>query len=162
MATHTRWSSTVARCWRERAVKLLPINPETLGAPLGYSHGMLAPEGGRILFLAGELGWDRDSNLVSDSFAGQFERALANLVEVARAAGGDSEHIGSLTIFVTDRMRYLQHLKEVGRAYRRVMGRHYPAMALVEVQALLHPQALCEVQGIAVLPPGESPAEQPE
>jgi enamine deaminase RidA (YjgF/YER057c/UK114 family) len=128
------------------------INPESLGAPSGYSHGVLAPAGGRLLFVAGEIGWDKDSRIVSDDFPGQFRQALANILAVVEAAGGGPEHVARLTVYVTDRSEYLSALSEVGRQYRSVMGRNFPAMALVEVQALLHPEAKVEIEGTAVLP----------
>ncbi|MEM1206890.1 MAG: RidA family protein [Acidobacteriota bacterium] len=131
---------------------LEPINPASLGAPKGYSNGMLAPAGGRVLFVAGQIAWDADQRVVSDDFAEQFGRALANVVTVVREAGGEPHHLGELTIYVTDRTEYLGSLSEVGRAYRRLMGRHFPAMALVEVAALLEPDAKVEIQGTAVLP----------
>ena len=130
----------------------LPINPATLGAPRGYSHGMLAPAGSRLLFVAGQVGWDAEQRLVGDGFAEQFARALDNVVAVVREAGGEPEHLARLTIYVTDRRDYLAALDEVGAAYRGIMGRHYPAMALVEVAALLEPGAKVEIEGTAALP----------
>lgn len=132
---------------------LQPINPAELGAPRGYSHGMLAPAGGRLLFVAGQIAWDGERRLVASDFPGQFDRALENAVAVVRAAGGGPEHVARLTLYVTDRRQYLADLAAVGDAYRRVMGRHYPAMALLEVQALLEPGALVEIEATAVLPP---------
>lgn len=129
-----------------------PINPESLGAPKGYSHGMLAPAGGRILFVAGQVGWDHNEKLVSDAFVDQFAQALRNIREVVHAAGGEVESIGRFTIFVTDTRDYMDSLREVGEAYRSVMGRHFPAMALVEVQALLEAGARVEIEATAVLP----------
>ncbi len=131
---------------------LEPVNPESLGAPKGYSNGMLAPVGGRLLFVAGQVAWDRDQRIVCPDFPGQFGRALENVVAVVRAAGGGPEHLARLTIYVTDRREYLADLKAVGAAYRAVMGRHFPAMALLEVKALLEPGAKVEIEGTAVLP----------
>jgi enamine deaminase RidA (YjgF/YER057c/UK114 family) len=130
----------------------IPINPESLGAPRGYSHGMLAPAGGRLLAVAGQIAWDRDGRLVAEGFPGQFAQALANVLEVVRAAGGGPEHVLRLTIYVTDRRKYLDALPAVGDAYRSLMGRRYPAMALVEVAGLLEPGALVEIEGTAVVP----------
>ncbi len=132
-----------------------PINPSELGAPSGYSHGMLAPAGGRLLFVAGQVAWDAERRLVAEDFVGQFEAALANVVKVVEGAGGRPEHLARLTLYVTDRREYLAELGAVGAAYRRVMGRHYPAMALLEVAALLEPGARVEIEGTAVLPPAE-------
>jgi enamine deaminase RidA (YjgF/YER057c/UK114 family) len=131
---------------------LEPINPESLGAPRGYSNGMLAPAGGRLLFVAGQIGWDGRQRLVGESFLAQFGQALENVAAVVRAAGGAPEHLARLTLYVVDRRDYLADLKAVGEAYRRVLGRHYPAMALVEVQALLEPGAKVEIEATAVLP----------
>ena len=131
---------------------LQPVNPEELGAPKGYSNGMLAPAGGSLLFVAGQIGWDAGHRLVSEAFAPQFAQALRNVAAVLKAAGGKPEHLARLTIYVTDRKLYLAQLAEVGQAYREVMGKHYPAMALLEVKALLEPGALVEIEGTAVLP----------
>jgi enamine deaminase RidA (YjgF/YER057c/UK114 family) len=128
------------------------VNPESLGAPRGYSHGVLAPAGGRLLCVAGQVGWDRDRRLVGEDFTGQFAQALRNVLEVVRAAGGDAGHLARLTIYVTDREEYLAALRPLGEAYRAVLGRHYPAMALVEVAALLEPGARVEIEALAVVP----------
>ena len=131
---------------------MMPINPESLGAPRGYSNGMLAPAAGRLLFVGGQIGWDQEQNLVEGGFVEQFAQTLSNVVAVVREAGGEPSALGSLTIFVTDHLEYLTELKEVGAAYRRIIGRHYPAMALVEVKSLLESRAKVEIQGIAVIP----------
>jgi enamine deaminase RidA (YjgF/YER057c/UK114 family) len=126
------------------------VFPEGWIKPRGYSHGMRAR--GELLAIAGQIAWNPRGELVSADFAAQFEQALANVVEVVRAAGGGPEHLLSLTIFVTDRAEYLRSLAAVGEGYRRVVGRHYPAMALVQVAGLLEPAAKVEIQGLAVLP----------
>ena len=118
-----------------------PINPESLGAPRGYSNGMLAPVGARMLFVAGQIAWDAQQQVVSQDFAQQFLQALKNVMTVVEGAGSGPEHIGSLTIFVTDKRAYLNDLKNAGAAYREVMGRHYPTMALLEVAALVEDDA---------------------
>jgi enamine deaminase RidA (YjgF/YER057c/UK114 family) len=128
------------------------VNPPSLGTPRGYSNGVLAPAGGRLLWIAGQIAWDAEQNVVSDDFAAQFAQALANVVDVVRAAGGEPSHLGSLTLFVTDKSEYLAQLREVGEHYRRLVGRHFPAMALVEVNALLEPRAKVEIQAQAWLP----------
>lgn len=127
------------------------INPETLGAPKGYSNGVLARPG-RVLFIAGMVGWDEQQRFVSDDFAGQFDRALENVLRVVDAAGGRPEDVCRLTVYVTDKGSYLSDLKRVGAAYRRHMGKHFPAMALVEVSALVEDPALVEIEGTAVIP----------
>jgi len=128
------------------------IQPESLAAARGYSNGLLFPAGGRLLFVAGQIGWDRDERLVSPEIAPQFEQALRNVVDVVRAAGGGPEHIGRFTIYVTDKARYTAARKEIGAAYRALMGRAYPAMALVQVADLLEEGALVEIEATAVLP----------
>ena len=133
-----------------------PINPKQLGAPRGYSHGILAPPGARLLFVAGQIGWDEDQQLVEGGFAEQFAQALANVVAVVREAGGEPEDLARLTIYVVDRREYLAALEEIGEAYRGIMGRHYPAMALLEVKALLETGAKVEIEGTAALAPRES------
>jgi enamine deaminase RidA (YjgF/YER057c/UK114 family) len=99
------------------------------------------------------VGWDENQELVAAGFAEQFARALGNVVTVVREAGGRPEHLVRLTIYVTDCRDYLAALEEIGDAYRGIMGRHYPAMALLEVQALLEPGARVEIEGTAALPP---------
>jgi enamine deaminase RidA (YjgF/YER057c/UK114 family) len=131
---------------------LRTIEPQGFPPARGYSHGLLAPAGGRLLFVAGQIGWDAEGKLVGDAFAAQFGRALANVAAVVRAAGGAPEHLARLTVYVTDRREYLADLAAVGEAYRAVMGRHYPAMALLEVSGLLEPGAKVEIEGTAVLP----------
>jgi enamine deaminase RidA (YjgF/YER057c/UK114 family) len=133
------------------AIEPEPINPEELGAPSGFSHGILAPAGGRLLFVAGQIGGDAAGRLAGPGFVEQFERALANVLTVVRAAGGAPESLVRLTIYVTDRRRYLSSLKDVGAAYRRVMGRWFPAMALVEVAGLVENGALVEIEATAVI-----------
>ncbi len=127
-----------------------PVQPAGWLAPRGYSNGMRAR--GELLAVAGQVGWNARGQLVEGGFAAQFEQALRNVVEVVRAAGGGAEHLISLTLYVTDRTEYLGALDEIGQGYRRVMGRHYPAMALVEVAGLVEPGAVVEIQGLAVLP----------
>ncbi len=131
---------------------LQAINPQALGAPRGYSNGMLSPPGARLLAIAGQIAWDGEQRLVSDDFAQQFELTLRNVVTVVDAAGGRVEHIAQLTLYVVDRFAYTAQIKEVGAAYRRHMGKHFPTMALVEVKALLEPGAQVEIQGLAFLP----------
>ncbi len=123
------------------------VNPDALGQPSGWNHGMLAPAGGRLLFVAGQTAPERGGGLV-EQWAGALERVL----EVVRAAGGGPEHIGRMTVYVIDRQTYLASLKPLGEVHRRLMGRHYPAMALVQVQALLDPNAAVEIEATAVLP----------
>lgn len=131
--------------------RLTAVNPKALGRPRGYSNGILAPAGGRLLFVAGQIGWDGNQRLVGEGLVEQFAQALANVLAVVREAGGAPEDVARLTLYVTDKGDYLAHLREVGEAYRREMGRHFPAMALVEVSALLEPGAKVEIEATAVL-----------
>ena len=126
------------------------INPESLGSPRGYSNGVLM-EGGKLLFIAGQIGWNREQVLVSDGFAEQFAQALENVLAVVKTGGGEATNIARLLIFVTDKKEYLSELQSVGVAYRQLMGKHYPAMSLVEVSSLLEERAKVEIEAIAVI-----------
>jgi enamine deaminase RidA (YjgF/YER057c/UK114 family) len=127
------------------------VNPASLARPSGYSHGIRVEPGRGLLALAGQVAWDRNSRIVSDDFAEQFERALANLLAVVEAAGGAPESVVKLTLFVTNKDEYIASVKNVGERYRRLMGTHYPAMTLVEVKALLEPGAKIEIEGLAAI-----------
>jgi enamine deaminase RidA (YjgF/YER057c/UK114 family) len=127
------------------------INPESLGAPSGYSNGVLTEPGGRLLFIAGQIAWDERQQIVSDDFVAQFDRALANVIAVVSAAGGTVEQIARLVIYVTDKPEYKARTREVGERYRALMGKHFPAMVLVEVKSLLDDKAKVEIEGVAVL-----------
>ncbi len=134
------------------------FNPEVLGAPKGWNNGMLAPAGGRVLFVAGQVASDSTGRIVADGFADQFGLALGHCVSVVREAGGSADDIGRLTVYVTDMKAYRDSLKELGAVYRNAMGRHFPAMALVRVAGLVDPAALVEIEATAVIPPKpESP-----
>ena len=126
------------------------IEPEELAPGRGYSNGMLM-EPGRTLFISGQIGWDKNTELAI-GFVPQFSQALANVVATVRAAGGGTQNIGRLTIYVTDKKLYLDALADVGRVYREHMGRHYPAMALVQVADLLEDGAFVEIEATAVVP----------
>jgi enamine deaminase RidA (YjgF/YER057c/UK114 family) len=126
------------------------INPESLGAPRGYSNGVLT-EGGRLLFIAGQIAWDQQQKIVSADIVEQFDRALANLVAVVTEAGGKPGQIARLVIYVTDKSEYRARLKEIGERYRARMGKHFPAMVLIEVKSLLEDSAKIEIEGTAVL-----------
>ncbi len=126
------------------------IHPEGWAPARGYSNGMLAT--GRVLALAGQIGWNAEQIFERHDFLGQFEQAIANLVTVVRAAGGEPSHIVQLTAFVTDLDAYRACARELGPIWRKHMGRHYPAMALIGVAGLVDDGALVEIQGLAVLP----------
>jgi enamine deaminase RidA (YjgF/YER057c/UK114 family) len=121
------------------------INPEPLGRPSGWNHGMLGPAGGRVLFVAGQTA-PGAGDLVAQ-WGGALERVLA----VVRAARGAPHDIGRMTIYVTDKAAYLAGRPALGEVHRRLMGKHYPAMALVEVKALVDPGALVEIEATAVI-----------
>lgn len=127
------------------------INPASLGSPRGYANGVLAPEGGALLFIAGQIAWDEQQRIVSADFVAQFERALSNVIAVVEEAGGAPEQLARLCIYVTDKEEYRARQREVGACWRNLMGRHFPAMALVEVKSLLEDEAKVEIEGIAVL-----------
>lgn len=126
------------------------INPESLGAPRGYSNGVLA-EGGRLLFISGQIGWDQQQQIVSDDVVEQFDLALANVIRVVIEAGGRPDQIARLIIYVTDKNEYRDRMKEIGERYRGRMDKHFPAMVLVEVKSLLEDRAKIEIEGTAVL-----------
>jgi len=128
------------------------INPDSLGAPSGYSHGVAADAHGKLLFIAGQIAWDETQKIVSADFVEQFDRALANVVTVLSAAGGKPEHIVRLVIYVTDKIEYRKRTREVGERYRKHFGKHFPAMVLVQVAGLLDDAAKVEIEGMAVLP----------
>ncbi len=132
------------------------VNPEELAAPKGWNNGMLAPAGGRLLFVAGQVGSDQSGQVEPSEFVEQFSQALVNVLAVVRHAGGDPEDIGRLTIYVTNRDEYLASRKPLGERYRALMGNHYPAIALVEVAGLVEDNALVEIEATAVLPVGET------
>ena len=128
------------------------INPDSLSAPSGYSHGLVADANGKLLFIAGQIAWNEQQKIVSDDFVEQFDRALANVVTVLNAAGGKPEHIVRLVIYVTDKIEYRERTREVGERYRKHLGKHFPAMVLVQVAGLLDDAAKVEIEGVAVLP----------
>jgi enamine deaminase RidA (YjgF/YER057c/UK114 family) len=122
------------------------VNPESLGKPVGFSHGVLAT--GRLLFLGGQNG---DHAKTAD-FAKQFESALARIVTVIRAAGGEPHHLAMLNVYVTNRAEYAKARPKLGAIWRTLVGRHYPAMALLVVKGLWETKAKVELEGIAVIP----------
>jgi enamine deaminase RidA (YjgF/YER057c/UK114 family) len=129
------------------------INPEELGAPNGWTNGMLAPAGGRILFIAGQDAATPEGHVATDDFVEQFDIALRKTLAIVSEAGGTAEAVGRMTMFVTQLDTYRSSRKGVGGVYRARMGRHFPAMALVEVSRLVDPRALVEIEATAVIPP---------
>lgn len=131
-------------------MKTTAINPRELAAPRGYNNGMLAPAG-RMLAIAGQIACDAEGKLVSTDFVAQFQRSLANVVAVLHEAGGVPTDMIMMRIYVTDKKLYVARTKEVGAAYRELMGTHYPAMALLQVADLLEAGALVEIEALAVI-----------
>lgn len=128
---------------------LLPPGWKT---PKGYANGVAAT--GTLIFVAGQIGWTARERFETDDFAGQTRQALQNILAVLKEAGAGPEHVTRLTWYVTDKHEYLGALAAVGAAYREVMGRHFPAMTLVEVRALVEDRAKVEIEATAVLPSG--------
>ena len=127
------------------------INPESLGAPKGWNNGLLAPKEGRLLFIAGQAGWEEESTGKPPGFADQFARALDKVLTVVRAAGGEAGDLARVTIYVTDLAAYRKSMEALGEGWRARMGRHYPAVALVEVTGLMDRGALVEIEATAVI-----------
>lgn len=127
------------------------LQPRDWPAPKGYANGIAAR--GTIVFVAGQIGWNgKTGAFETDDFVGQLRQALANVVAVLADAGAKPEHITRFTWYVTDKQEYLARLPDVGRAYREVIGKHYPAMALLEVKGLVEDRAKIEIEATAVIP----------
>jgi enamine deaminase RidA (YjgF/YER057c/UK114 family) len=126
------------------------INPPDLVNPRGYSHGAMGT--GRLLFIAGQIGSDKEGNLVGDGLVEQFDRALGSVVRVVEEAGGKAEHIVKLNLLVLDKNEYRERGRDMGAVYREHMGRHFPAMTLAEVKGLWDEGAKVEIEAVAMLP----------
>jgi enamine deaminase RidA (YjgF/YER057c/UK114 family) len=126
------------------------INPPNWPRPKGYSNAILAQ--GRVLSIAGQIGWNEHSEIISDEFLDQAIQALRNIVTIVHAAGGDPSHIVRLTWYVVDKHEYLAASRTLGAAYKELLDGHYPAMSLVQVAALLEDRARVEIEATAVLP----------
>ena len=133
------------------------LQPPGGARPKGFANGIAAQ--GRLVFIAGQIGWTGQGEWRELSFAGQFRQALQNILEVLAQAGGKPEHLVRLTWYVLDKQEYLAALREVGAAYRELMGRHYPTMAVVQVSGLIENEARLEIEATAVVP--EKRAEAP-
>lgn len=125
------------------------LNPPNWPSPKGYSNGIEAQ--GRLIFVSGQIGWDESEKLVGPDLVSQTEQALKNICTVLAQSGAGPQHITRLTWYVTDKRSYIAVRKEIGQAYRRVMGSHYPAMSLLEVKGLLEDGALVEIEASAVV-----------
>ena len=134
----------------EQEATLRFLHPRHWKPAKGYSNGVVAQ--GRTVFVAGQVGWNTDQQFESEDFVAQTRQALENVVAVVREAGGTPQHITRLTWFITDKREYVSRLPEVGEAYRRVMGKHFPAMTMVQVAALIEDEARVEIEASAVVP----------
>ncbi|MCW8084922.1 RidA family protein [Sabulicella glaciei] len=131
-------------------MSLTALHPKGWPAPRGYSNGLMGE--GRLVILGGQVGWDAQGHF-AEGFVAQTRQALRNVLAVLAEAGGRAEHIARLTWYVTEIAEYRDSLAELGPAYRSVMGRHFPAMTLVQVVALVEPEAKVEIEATAILPP---------
>ena len=125
------------------------LQPPGWPRPRGYANGVAAQ--GRLVFVAGQIGWDASGAIVSDDLVDQLRQTLENTLAVLREAGGGPQHVARMTWYVTDKREYLARARELGEAYRTLMGRHYPAMAVVEVSALMEDRAKVEIETTAVI-----------
>ena len=126
------------------------LHPSNWKPAIGYSNGVAAK--GRMIFTGGLIGWNADAEFETDDFAGQVAQVLRNIVAVLAEGGAKPEHIVRMTWYVTSKAEYLGALKDLGRAYKEIIGRHYPAMALVQVVALVEDRAKVEIEATAVIP----------
>jgi len=126
------------------------LHPKNWAPTTGFSNGVAAE--GRQVFVAGQIGWNARQEIVGDDFVAQVEQALRNVVDILAEADARPEHLVRLTWYITDRREYLARSSEVGLAYRRVIGRHFPAMTLVQVMALVEDRAKVEIEATAVVP----------
>jgi enamine deaminase RidA (YjgF/YER057c/UK114 family) len=125
--------------------------PEGWAKPSGYANGVAAS--GRLVFVAGQIGWNPETcEIETDDFAAQTEIALRNVAAVLRAAGAGPEHVARMTWYITDKPAYLAARRDIGRAWREIFGKHYPAMAVVVVSALIEDRAKVEIEATAVVP----------
>jgi enamine deaminase RidA (YjgF/YER057c/UK114 family) len=126
------------------------LQPAGWAQPKGYANGISAE--GRLVFVGGQIGWDRQRRFETDDLVGQVRQTLQNVVDVLAEAGARPEHVVSMTWYLTDKKDYLGNLESIGRVYREVMGRHFPAMAVLQVTALVEDRAKVEIQATAVVP----------
>ena len=126
------------------------LQPEGWAKPIGYANGMTAP--GRMVFVGGQVGWNAACEFESDDFVEQVRQTLKNVVAILAEGGAEPKHITSMTWYFTDKQEYLGSLKAIGQAYREIIGRHFPAMAAVQVVALVEDRAKIEIQATAIIP----------
>jgi enamine deaminase RidA (YjgF/YER057c/UK114 family) len=125
------------------------LQPKNWLQAKGYTNGIAAT--GRQVFIAGQIGWNGEQQFTSDDFVAQVEQVLRNIVTVLAEAGGRPEHLVRLTWYITDKREYLANLQAIGEAYRRVLGRHFPTMTMVQVTALIEDRAKVEIEATAVV-----------
>jgi enamine deaminase RidA (YjgF/YER057c/UK114 family) len=126
------------------------LQPAEWSRPKGYSNGMAAR--GRMIFISGQVGWDALGRFTSDTLAGQVKQALSNIARVLKEGGAEPSHLVRLTWYVLSRDAYLREVRDIGAAYREVLGKHFPTMSVVEVRGLVEQQALVEIEATAVVP----------
>ena len=126
------------------------LQPEGWAKPIGYANGMAAT--GRMVFVGGQVGWNANCEFESDDFSEQVRQTLKNVVAILAEGGAEPKHITSMTWYFTDKKEYLANLKGIGQAYREIIGRHFPAMAAMQVVALVEDRAKVEIQATAVIP----------
>lgn len=126
------------------------LQPEGWAKPIGYANGMAAT--GRMVFVGGQVGWNANCEFETDDFAEQVRQTLKNVVAILAEGGAEPKHITSMTWYFTDKKEYLANLKGIGQAYREIIGRHFPAMAAMQVVALVEDRAKIEIQATAIIP----------
>ena len=126
------------------------LQPPGWASPKGYANGVAAE--GKLVFVGGQIGWNRQNRFECRDLVGQVRQTLQNVVDVLAEAGAKPEHVTSMTWYLTDKKEYLANLQGIGKAYREIIGRHFPAMAVVEVTALIEDEAKVEIQATAVVP----------
>src|SRR5438128_12149146 len=136
----------------EETAMMQILQPPGWARAKGFANGIAAS--GKLVFIAGQIGWTGEGKWEAQDFAGQFRQALKNIIEVLAQAGGKPQHLVRLTWYVLDKQEYLASLKDVGIAYRALMGRHFPTMAVVQVGGLIEPEARLEIEATAVIPEG--------
>lgn len=126
------------------------LQPEGWAKPIGYANGIAAR--GRMIFVGGQIGWNARCEFETDDLVGQVAQTLSNVVAVLASGGAGPEHVTSMTWYLVDKADYLKNLKAIGHVYREIMGRHFPAMAVVQIVALVEDRAKVEIQAFAVVP----------
>ncbi|MCX8997143.1 RidA family protein [Rhizobiaceae bacterium BDR2-2] len=126
------------------------LQPQGWARPIGYANGVEAR--GRTIFIGGQIGWNNQQQFETDDFVEQVAQTLTNIIAILAEAGGRAEHITSMTWYFTDKAEYVTNLKGIGKVYREIIGRHFPAMAAVQVVALVEDRAKIEIQAYAVIP----------